>query len=830
MEEYKVKATITAWFDGQQAKQDLGKFKDDIDGFKKRLASDRGIVLASNLAELRLKVKQLWDELKRTTDPERKLDIQTNLELLKKDITDANRRLTNFARTGDEAQSVLGKNFEEIGNSVDKWASKLQAFGGLLAWLWVVAGINNLAKGILNVAASFQTYDTILTNALWSQEKAKESFKLLKEISSDTPFSLEEITKSYIKLVNRGIVPTKDEIVKLGDLASSQGKSFDQLVEAVLDAQTWEFERLKEFGVKARVSWDDVSFTFKGVTTTVKKTDEAIKDYLLSLGELNGVQWSMATQSQTFNGAVSNLWDALTNLSATIGSAFLPILTPIIRGISEVVNWFVKLSETSPVLSQAISLLAGALWALLIVFWWYIALSPFLTAANLAIAASFLPILAPIGLVVAAIAWLALAYDKNFLWFKDFVTKTVTNARVLYEFLRIVFNNIKWIFAKLSTYISTIMGDIKASFSGLSVVWSIVGRIFSNVFNVIKGYVAPILKLVESIIKAIGQIPWVQATLAKARSNIAQQKAASYGITSPAPLDLTPINQWPTIPKLDDIRTPRGWWLGGWRSKAIEDETKALEESQQKEKEIFDQKVQDTKDYIDAFSDAIKQGEQSIDNLSNKIEEAQKKIESLNEKQLTEQEKLASKYVEIQEKLSGKRTMWNDERTAQLQEDLELILQYTTEAQRAEAQRQATLSETEKIVENIQAIESEKKDLEEEVKALEAQKELETVILEEFNLRRGELEKQYTALVWTESQTRMQILQKEIEKTKELIKLQQKAGTSGMMLTKPSTTSNTNTNSTTNNVNIKVDWATNPTATGRAIATQLQNFNSWNNK
>jgi len=60
----------------------------------------------------------------------------------------------------------------------------------------------------------------------------------LKEISSETPFSLEEITKSYIKLVNRGIVPTKDEIVKLGDLASSQGKSFDQLVEAVLDAQT----------------------------------------------------------------------------------------------------------------------------------------------------------------------------------------------------------------------------------------------------------------------------------------------------------------------------------------------------------------------------------------------------------------------------------------------------------------------------------------------------------------------------------------------------------------------------------------------------------------
>jgi len=60
------------------------------------------------------------------------LDIQTNLEILKKNITDANRRLTNFARTGDEAQSVLGKNFEEIGNSVDKLFRKLQAFGDLL--------------------------------------------------------------------------------------------------------------------------------------------------------------------------------------------------------------------------------------------------------------------------------------------------------------------------------------------------------------------------------------------------------------------------------------------------------------------------------------------------------------------------------------------------------------------------------------------------------------------------------------------------------------------------------------------------------------------------
>ena len=62
------------------------------------------------------------------------------------------------------------------------------------------------------------------------------------------------MTQSYITLANRGIKPTKEEIIKLGDLASSQGKDFNQLAEAMLDAQTGEFERLKEFGIKASKS------------------------------------------------------------------------------------------------------------------------------------------------------------------------------------------------------------------------------------------------------------------------------------------------------------------------------------------------------------------------------------------------------------------------------------------------------------------------------------------------------------------------------------------------------------------------------------------------
>ena len=134
----------------------------------------------------------------------------------------------------------------------------------------------------------FAKYEAVLRNTFQSQEKAVTSMSMLKQLAKETPYSLQEVTEAYIKMVNRGITPTHDEIIKLGDLASSQGKSLDQLIEALLDAQTGEFERLKEFGIKANKENDKVKFGFKGITAEVQFTEKAISDYLYSLGIFKG--------------------------------------------------------------------------------------------------------------------------------------------------------------------------------------------------------------------------------------------------------------------------------------------------------------------------------------------------------------------------------------------------------------------------------------------------------------------------------------------------------------------------------------------------------------
>jgi F0F1-type ATP synthase assembly protein I len=207
-------------------------------------------------------------------------------------------------------------------------------------------GIQAITQGVtssISTLAEFEKYNAVLTNTLGSQELAANSMEMIKSFASSTPFEVNVLTDSFVKLANRGFVPTVEEMTKLGDLASSTGKTFDQLTEAVLDAQTGEFERLKEFGITASANGDKVKFTFKGVTTEVAKTDSAIKDYILSLGSANGVQGSMASIMETTGGKLSNLQDNLTMLKLNIGEALKPMFDIFFKYAMKGVSWLADL-------------------------------------------------------------------------------------------------------------------------------------------------------------------------------------------------------------------------------------------------------------------------------------------------------------------------------------------------------------------------------------------------------------------------------------------------------------------------------------------------------
>ena len=219
----------------------------------------------------------------------------------------------------------------------------IPAIGGALA-------LGGVALQIKEVTQQFEKYRTVLRNTFQSSTKANQEFEKIKDFAKDTPYSVDELTGSFVKLVNRGFNPTKEELTNMGDIAASQGKSFDQLTEAVLDAQTGEFERLKEFGIKAKTTGDIVTLSFKGVEKQVKKTDEgALRNAIISFGQLQGVAGGMEAQSQTLEGKLSNLGDSFDSLFSNIGGKGIGAFGALIDVVKEAVDWLNEFVEVSPV-------------------------------------------------------------------------------------------------------------------------------------------------------------------------------------------------------------------------------------------------------------------------------------------------------------------------------------------------------------------------------------------------------------------------------------------------------------------------------------------------
>lgn len=207
-----------------------------------------------------------------------------------------------------------GKNIGQEFDLTSSALSKMKAVATAFIVVKLGGYLKEIGAKIYSTRKEFAKYEAVLRNTLQSQEKAAESMKMLQKLAADTPGTLAEWTEAFIKLVNRGIKPTSSELTNMGDLAASQGKSVDQLIEAILDAMTGENERLKEFGIKASKSGNTVKYTFRGVTTEVQNSEEAIKNYLLSLGQLDGISGSMSTQMKELEGMESNFYDTLDNL------------------------------------------------------------------------------------------------------------------------------------------------------------------------------------------------------------------------------------------------------------------------------------------------------------------------------------------------------------------------------------------------------------------------------------------------------------------------------------------------------------------------------------
>lgn len=206
-----------------------------------------------------------------------------------------------------DGASVVRSGIDDIGKSV----------GTLVKSLGAAFGATEFTSKLVAVQREFDILNSSLVTMTGSTENAKVAFAAIQGFAQSTPYSLQEVTQAFVKMKSLGLDASEKALTSYGNTASAMGKSLNQMIEAVADASTSEFERLKEFGIKAKQEGDSVSLTFQGVTSKIGNNAAEITQYLQGIGE-NQFASAMAERAKTLDGAISNLADGWDNLFLTI--------------------------------------------------------------------------------------------------------------------------------------------------------------------------------------------------------------------------------------------------------------------------------------------------------------------------------------------------------------------------------------------------------------------------------------------------------------------------------------------------------------------------------
>jgi len=226
-----------------------------------------------------------------------------------------------------KVDTAVAKMDKSVGKSASRIRGASKAMATSIGFIGVAAGAAavGLGVGMAAQAASMETYMTTLAQLEGSQEAAAEKLRWLRDFAKSTPFELPGLIEATTKLKAYGI-DAEDVLETLGDTASAMGKPINMAVEALADAQTGEFERMKEFGMKAvvvsKANAEELGATAEQVgMTALTYTDKFGKQQADIIDRNNRAQitstiqaiWNekyaggMEKQSATVKGMISNI-------------------------------------------------------------------------------------------------------------------------------------------------------------------------------------------------------------------------------------------------------------------------------------------------------------------------------------------------------------------------------------------------------------------------------------------------------------------------------------------------------------------------------------------
>lgn len=259
---------------------------------------------------------------------------------------------------GDTSQlaSDMGKAEGVIRSAVGAWdgivAGAVAGIGAAFAGAVAAGGtaLAALGKQGLEYNAQMEKYKTGFTTLLGDAEKAAAIMEQIKLDAAITPFDVAGLTQAVQLLVSADIKAdsARDTILALGDAIAATGGGDDELrrmaqnLQQVSNTGKASAVDVKQFAM-AGINIYKVLADYLGITAKeaaeMEVTFEVLQKALIAAAAEGGMYFgAMANQSQTLNGAVSNLGDSFGQFSGRVTENLSRAAVGVVNALTDMLN------------------------------------------------------------------------------------------------------------------------------------------------------------------------------------------------------------------------------------------------------------------------------------------------------------------------------------------------------------------------------------------------------------------------------------------------------------------------------------------------------------
>ena len=232
-----------------------------------------------------------------------------------------------MAKTVNYAGTVLGLNTEKYTKSLNTLKTQSascansikNSFKGMAAGLAgafsAVASFNKIVNSLKDYESKVSSLSAITGNI----EDAKLLFNDLNNLSRKIPQQFDDITAAAVNLNKSGIVPTEENIKALSAIAVGTNNTLASVSQVVTSAALGQVKSLKQLGIVAKVTGDQIEVSYKGQKSVIDNTSESIMKYIGDISKNNFAE-TLNFQMRGMTGATKNLSDAWSDMWTAIAT------------------------------------------------------------------------------------------------------------------------------------------------------------------------------------------------------------------------------------------------------------------------------------------------------------------------------------------------------------------------------------------------------------------------------------------------------------------------------------------------------------------------------